>query len=115
MAAFDALQWAIAAIVIWVVWRALRGLFRTKAQVMVCATCGHHGAAAVKTRGSFAIEVVLWLMFIVPGLVYSLWRLSTRGTACASCGGTTLVAPDSPVGRKMLAAQGPSAGAGPTQ
>jgi hypothetical protein len=110
LSSFSALHWVITAVIALVLWKVLRGLFARKAGVMVCTTCGHHAAAAVRTRGSFAIELVLWLCFIIPGLVYSLWRLSTRGNVCASCGSPTLVDPESPVGRKLLAEQ--SAGAG---
>lgn len=113
MHSFSALQWTITAVIVVIVWVALRGLFRTRAHVMVCTTCGHCGPAAVRTRGSFGIELVLWLFFLVPGLIYSLWRLTTRGKACASCGSSTLVAPDSPVGRRLLAEQAPAAGTAP--
>lgn len=69
---------------------------------MVCITCGHHGATKSHTKGSFLLEVVLWLMFIVPGLIYSVWRVSSRSQVCASCGASTLVPADSPVGRRTL-------------
>lgn len=74
-----------------------------KGPVMVCASCGHHGHAGYVTKGSMAIEIVLWLLFIVPGLIYSLWRLSTRRPVCAKCGAEQLVPPDTPVGRRLLA------------
>lgn len=78
---------------------------------MVCTACGHHGPSVATTRGSIWIEIVLWLFLIVPGLIYSLWRLSTRRPACASCGATTLVPGDSPVGRKLIADLGATPGA----
>lgn len=65
-----------------------------------CTTCGHQGPGRNHTRGSFAVEIVLWLLFIVPGLIYSLWRLSTRRPVCALCGATTLVPPNSPVAQR---------------
>lgn len=74
-----------------------------KGDAMVCTACGHHGPTAFKTKGSLMIEVVLWLMFLVPGLVYSLWRLSTRTPACTKCGSTQLVPLDSPVGKRLMA------------
>ena len=74
-----------------------------KGPVMVCPTCEHHGPAAYRTKGSMAIEIVLWLLFIVPGLIYSLWRPSTRRAVCAQCGAETLVPPNSPVGQRVLA------------
>jgi len=44
----------------------------------ICANCGHLGDEKQVTKGSFGIEVILWLCFLIPGLIYSLWRLSSR-------------------------------------
>lgn len=76
---------------------------------MVCKRCGHHGKPESKTRGSFWIEVVLWLCFIIPGLVYSLWRLTTRGTICPKCGSEDLLPIDSPLGKKLMQEVAPAA------
>ena len=38
------------------------------------------------TRGSIWIEIILWLCLIVPGLIYSIWRLTTRRQVCSACG-----------------------------
>jgi len=72
---------------------------------LVCTTCGHAGPPRVETRGNFLIEVIAWLAFIVPGLVYSLWRLSARRRVCAECGSAALVPLTSPVGRRIVAAR----------
>lgn len=72
------------------------------AEQMVCASCGSVGVPVRKTRGSFVIELALWLIFCAPGLVYSLWRLTTKHTACRTCGGVQLVPPGSPVGQRLL-------------
>ena len=85
-----------------VVWGLWRLLFPGKGADMVCTTCGHHGAAKSHTRGSMLVEIVLWLLFLLPGLIYSLWRVSTRRRVCAACGGTALVPPDTPAGKRML-------------
>ena len=106
MSHFSALHWAIAAIALalplvffWGLWRLL---FPGKGQPMVCTTCGHHGPTKQHTRGTILIEIVLWLLFLVPGLIYSLWRLSTRQRVCTACGGASLVPPDTPAGRKLM-------------
>lgn len=52
------------------------------------------------------IEVILWLMFLVPGIIYSIWRLTSRHQACAMCGGTGLIPLDSPVGQRLLLEHG---------
>lgn len=70
-----------------------------------CTTCGAVGAPKTHTRGSLFIEIVLWLCFLIPGLIYSIWRLTTKQKVCRSCGAATIVPLDSPVARKMLAEQ----------
>lgn len=67
----------------------------------VCQDCGQVGRPKSVTRGSTAIELVLWLSFILPGLIYSLWRLSTRQhNACPVCNGK-MIPLDSPKGREL--------------
>lgn len=50
-----------------------------------CKLCGFKGKPKVKTRGSVAIELVLWCCLLIPGLVYSLWRVTSRVKICAHC------------------------------
>ena len=45
---------------------------------MYCNNCGTIGKAKTRTKSSFLIEIFLWFMLIVPGIVYSLWRLTSR-------------------------------------
>jgi hypothetical protein len=47
------------------------------------------------------IELILWCCFLVPGLIYSFWRLSRRHQACRACRGVNLLPIDSPLGRAM--------------
>jgi hypothetical protein len=68
---------------------------------MICTQCGTSGNPKTVTRGSFLIEIVLWLCFVVPGLLYTMWRLTTRLQACTACSATTLVPVHSPVGEKL--------------
>ena len=68
---------------------------------MICTVCGSSEKPKVSTPGSFFIELVLWLAFIVPGLLYSIWRLSKRHKVCAVCGSALLVPVSSPVGRSL--------------
>jgi hypothetical protein len=69
----------------------------------ICADCGTVGKGKTVTRGSFLIEIILWLCFIVPGLIYTVWRLTTRGKACSACGGTKLLPLDTPGGKSIAA------------
>ncbi|MBI5597779.1 MAG: hypothetical protein HY928_16960 [Elusimicrobia bacterium] len=69
----------------------------------VCAVCGYHGAPDRETPGSILIEVVLWCAFIIPGIIYSLWRLTNKKDVCAKCSSPALIPADSPRGRKIIA------------
>jgi len=68
---------------------------------MVCTQCGCTGTES-QTKGSFLIELVLWLFFCVPGLIYSIWRLTTRGKVCSACKSDRLVPASSPTGQNLL-------------
>lgn len=69
---------------------------------IVCTSCGYVGKPETITKGSFGIEVILWLCFLIPGLIYSVWRLSSRHKGCPSCGQTTLIPRTSPMAQKFL-------------
>lgn len=64
--------------------------------VVYCTTCGSEAPAKAVTKGSIGIEVILWLFFLVPGLIYSIWRLTTKHRACKVCGSTAIIPPNSP-------------------
>lgn len=72
------------------------------AKDMVCVNCGYRGKPKTVTKGSILIEIVLWLALIVPGIIYSLWRLTTRHSACPQCAAANMVPAGSPRGRKLI-------------
>lgn len=72
-------------------------------EIMVCLRCEDAAEPARVTPGSIWIEIVLWLAFLVPGLVYSIWRLTARHHACPNCGGADLVPLHSSAARRVLA------------
>ena len=63
---------------------------------LLCARCGHIGKPTTRTPGSTGIELVLWLALLVPGLIYSLWRLNARHDVCEKCSSVDLLPADSP-------------------
>lgn len=79
-------------------------------KVVFCGDCGTEAPARSRTRGSFAIELLLWL-FLLPGLLYSLWRLTTRRDVCSACGSERILPPGSPMAQKMKAELRPKAAA----
>lgn len=106
MASFSALHWVIFGVLVLIIFTLVSPLLSrlfNPATTKVCTMCGHAGKPVMRVRGSMLIEIVLWLCLIVPGLIYSLWRLGSKHQACAACGAATLVPSDSPVGRKLLA------------
>lgn len=72
----------------------------------ICTTCGHAGMPAQQRPGSGAIELVLWIFFLIPGLIYSLWRSSAVREICPSCGRDTMLSRQSPVGIELMAKRG---------
>lgn len=68
---------------------------------LICPACGAQGPVKTETPGSFLLELLLWLFFLLPGLVYSIWRLAARKKVCASCGAAGLIPADSPRGRQL--------------
>lgn len=63
---------------------------------MHCLTCGTEDTVALVKRGNVAIEIILWIFFIIPGLIYSLWRMDSRHNACRTCASTVLAPVKSP-------------------
>ncbi|MCF7864941.1 MAG: hypothetical protein K9M11_00345 [Candidatus Pacebacteria bacterium] len=76
------------------------------AQKLICSACGHVGSTKTAVKGSGLVEIFLWFCFILPGIVYSLWRSSSRYKTCRNCGSSNLIPLDSPMGTKLLSDQG---------
>lgn len=72
-------------------------------RALLCPSCGALGRVTMKRSGHGGLELVLWLCFIVPGVVYSLWRLLTPIVICAECGAHPLIKVGSPKGRRQFA------------
>lgn len=68
----------------------------------ICLSCGVIGRPMKLTPGSFLIEVALWLLFCLPGLIYSLWRLTAKRRVCYSCLGSTIIPATSPRGSQIV-------------
>ena len=68
---------------------------------MVCTRCGTIGRPKRYTPGTFGMELLLFLFFIIPGLIYGIWRIAARKDVCAACLSDELVPIGSPAGRAM--------------
>ena len=75
-------------------------------QQKLCTICGTVGNTKRSMKGSILTELFLWLFFLVPGLIYSIWRHTTVAQVCRNCGSPAVIPLDSPVARQMLASRG---------
>jgi hypothetical protein len=70
----------------------------------VCLRCRAYRRPRRELRGSPALELVLWLAFVVPGLVYATWRHLGARHVCAVCG-VVLVDDEAPEARELAASE----------
>jgi hypothetical protein len=76
--------------------------------VKYCIHCGFVGEPALNAPGMLAMEIGLWFLFVVPGVVYSIWRRSARYQHCANCGHAGLVTADSAVAMEAFRKRSPN-------
>lgn len=68
----------------------------------ICTQCGSIGTPKRTPRGSMLVEIGLWLCLLVPGLIYSLWRVGSKQPTCRQCGSANCMIPlDTPRGREL--------------
>ena len=70
--------------------------------LMLCTTCGNTGTPKTVVHGSLAAEIILWVFLLIPGLIYSIWRLTSKEKVCPKCGRPNMIPLDSPIARKMV-------------
>lgn len=71
-------------------------------QQFICTACHHVGNRKKVTPGSFWIELFLWLFFVLPGVVYSLYRFLSKKEVCEACGNPTMIPTNTPKGQELL-------------
>jgi hypothetical protein len=71
----------------------------------LCTKCGYIGNDKRITKGSFLLELLLWLAALLPGLVYSIWRFTSRYKACPECLTPNMIPTSSPIAQKLLREQ----------
>ena len=69
---------------------------------LICKQCECIGKPKKVTKGSIFIELILWLCLLLPGFIYSIWRLTTKHKACSSCGSVDIIGLDTPAGRRLV-------------
>lgn len=93
----------------YIIYRAFANIFGGRGKVatsggFVCPSCGTRGEPKRCTKGSTLIEIILWLCLIVPGVIYSLWRVTSRESVCPACG-STMIPVNTPRGRQLTSQQ----------
>lgn len=78
------------------------------AKVLVCTQCGYVGRPRYAAKGSLGVEILLWFFFLLPGIIYSVWRLSSKANSCPQCKGSSLIPLTSPNAKKILENTGQS-------
>lgn len=71
-------------------------------KIFVCTQCGYIGKSEGAIKGNGCIEILLWVFFIIPGLIYSIWRSSSRFKVCPKCKSPSLIPTDSPRAQKIM-------------
>ena len=69
---------------------------------MICPHCGTRGEPKTITKGSLGMEIILWICFLVPGFIYSIWRLTTRQKGCPACNQIGMIGVNTPNGRMLV-------------
>ena len=74
-------------------------------QEMMCTRCLTVAAPKKQVRGSFVMELAAWCLLLIPGIIYSFWRLTTKQLVCPACGSAELIPPSSPRATELLSAR----------
>lgn len=107
MSIFHIMAWAIILGAIYFSYVFIKRIFTPNGGIntsgaMICPNCGTRGEPKTITRGSIGIELVLWLCFLIPGLIYSIWRLTSKQLGCPSCGQQGMINISTPNGKLLV-------------
>lgn len=69
----------------------------------ICTSCGYVGKQTTIVKGNIGVEILLWLLFLLPGLIYSIWRSMSQYKACPKCKHSSMIPVDTPKGKQLLA------------
>lgn len=69
--------------------------------IRICTACNHIGTS--RKRGSGGIELILWICYLIPGLIYHMWR--NGGTECPACGSSGTIPITTPKAQAIINAE----------
>ena len=85
------------------------GKFKTipkgKKPPLYCQECNCFTYGKTHTKGHLLIEIVLYLFLFFPGLIYTIWRHTTRQKVCTQCKAPGLLPYASTRAKKDLGAE----------
>ncbi|MEW5917896.1 MAG: hypothetical protein AB1762_15950 [Gemmatimonadota bacterium] len=80
----------------------------------VCTSCGHQTVRVDRVKpGSGWLTATLLCLFVVPGVVYWVWRHTSKQDRCPLCGRASTIPAESPIGRSLIQNQGAGVGGTP--
>lgn len=71
-------------------------------EVYYCKDCGSKVYPYKKVKGNILIELILWCFFIIPGLIYTIWRVSDRKLTCPVCHKSNVIPESSPLASQHM-------------
>jgi len=57
----------------------------------ICMECSCQRDPVWVNRGWLFIEIIMWLLYILPGVIYSIWRRVRKQQVCPNCLNPTMV------------------------
>jgi hypothetical protein len=72
-------------------------------EAYLCTHCGKRGYPVLAPRGHVFFEVILWVCYVVPGIIYSIWRRVRTKEVCPFCNHSSMVSSYSPKAKMLLA------------
>ena len=78
---------------------------RNKPPTHICTKCRSTSRPKTVMPGSPPIELLLYMFFILPGMLYSAWRhKARRADRCAACASDAMIPLDTPEGERLFTA-----------
>lgn len=68
----------------------------------ICSRCSYVGKPVLIKEGNVFLEIMLWLLFVIPGLFYTAWRQSCRYYGCPLCRAQKMAPVNSLRGRELM-------------
>lgn len=68
----------------------------------VCMECGCQRDPVDAKRGLLVIEICMWLLYILPGVIYSIWRRVRKYQVCPQCRNPSVVLTSSSRARGVM-------------